>query len=243
MAYPPVFSLRTVSIDGNNDAPLPSEGSGYASYVHPDISRDAKLVAGRIAMESDIYRYQLDGTPLENANNAWRITYQTGQVQVPSASPGGERVAYISDSGGHANIWVARIDGTEPPRQITFEQDPDTVIGLPVWSPRGDRIVYYRAAVGAGSPEEWLVTPEGTGHDLLVRARGGEALPFGCTIIYVSGQIHADSLECLKSFRTMGCALTVAYAGRAEPPDTAEIALVDLRTVPGLLAPDDAGGG
>jgi Tol biopolymer transport system component len=57
-------------------------------------------------MQSDIYGYPVDGTPRENMVNARRITRQTGMVQVPSASPDGEQVAYLSDSGGRANVWV-----------------------------------------------------------------------------------------------------------------------------------------
>ena len=52
-----------------------------------------------------------------------RVTRQTGQVQTPSVSPDGSELVYLSDNGGHANLWVIR--RTVPrARQITFERDP-----------------------------------------------------------------------------------------------------------------------
>ncbi len=175
LAYPPVFSLRTVSTDGSlRDTPLPPGDAGYASYVEPDVTSAGGLVASRVRLESDVYRFPVDGSPLENVRDAMRVTRQTGQVQTPSASPDGEEVAYLSDSGGHANVWVARVDGTRPPRQITHERDPSTVIGITVWSPRGDLLVYYRQRIG-GNSEEWLVRPDGTGERLLVEGTVGAA--------------------------------------------------------------------
>jgi len=170
MAYPPIFSLRTVRIDGGGDAPLPQTDVGYASYVEPEVTSSGRLVASRVRLDSDIWMYPVSGSPVENVQNARRITEQTGLVQVPSASPVDERVAYLSDSGGHANIWVARVDRIEPPRPITFEQDPGTMIGLPEWSPRGDWIAYIRLPFSADR-EECLVSPEGIPGPTLARAK------------------------------------------------------------------------
>ena len=56
-------------------------------------------------------------------------------------------MVYLSDSGGHGNVWVAKVDGSST-RQITFERDPAVVIGIPVWSPAGDRIVMIQSRRG-----------------------------------------------------------------------------------------------
>jgi Tol biopolymer transport system component len=174
LAYPPLFRLRRVMLDGSNDVPLPCEGAGYASYLEPDVTLGGQLVASRVAQQSDVFRYPTDGTPRENVTHAQRITRQTGQVQVPSASPDGAEVAYLSDSGGRPNIWVARVDGGRPPRQITDERDPASFIGLPVWSPRGDWITYWKGRIGSDA-EQWLVRPDGTESTRLVQVRGGAA--------------------------------------------------------------------
>jgi hypothetical protein len=48
---------------------------------------------------------------------------------------------YLSDNGGHGNLWVAGTDGSNE-RQITFEHQADTAIGVPYWSPSGEWIVF-----------------------------------------------------------------------------------------------------
>jgi Tol biopolymer transport system component len=101
-------------------------------------------------MQSDIWRFPVSGSPADNVKNGARITRQTGQVQTPSASPDGKEVVYLSDSGGHVNVWIASVDGSGS-RQITFERDPAVVIGIPVWSPAGDRIVMIRSRSGTNS--------------------------------------------------------------------------------------------
>jgi Tol biopolymer transport system component len=92
------------------------------------------------------------------------VTRQTGQVQTPSASPDGAELVYLSDNGGHANLWVIRTDGTRA-RQITFERDPAVTIGVPKWSPAGDAIMYI---VNRQLPQLWIVRPDGRGAHKLV---------------------------------------------------------------------------
>src|SRR5262249_36376332 len=132
MLYPPVFNLRTISKDGGMDRQITF---GDASYVEPDMVVFGNMFASRVRIQSDIFRFPIDGTPSENIRNRFQVTHQTGQVQVPYPSPDGTEVAYISDSGGHSNVWVAKVDGSAPARRLTFEQDSDVRIGIATWSP------------------------------------------------------------------------------------------------------------
>ena len=102
----------------------------------------------------------------ENTRDAVRITRQTGQAQTPSISPDGTEVVYLSDNGGHGNLWIARTDGSSV-RQVTFERDPDVVIGVPMWSPSGDWIVFI--VVPSGVSSLWAIRPDGSGLHELVR--------------------------------------------------------------------------
>lgn len=174
MAYPPEFRLRMVRIADRHEQALSLASAGYASYVEPDITPDGVLVASRVAQDSDIYRFPIDRTPRENVQNALRITFQKGLVQVPSVSPDDDEVAYLSDSGGRANIWIARTDGTGITRQLTNEQDPLTVIGLPLWSPApgGDLIAYYKQNI-EGAAGQWLISPDGFEPRWLADTGGG----------------------------------------------------------------------
>nr|AFK79206.1 serine/threonine protein kinase [uncultured bacterium F42-01] len=157
LLYPPVFNLRVVQNDGSGDRQLTF---GDLSYGQPDVHRSGKLVACRTVSHSDIWKFPVDGTPAENTARAVRVTKQTGQVQVPSVSPDEREIVFVSDTGGHSNLWVVRTDGTAM-RPLTFEVDPAIAIGLPVWSPRGDWIAFVRSDHGQAAT--WGIRPDGSG--------------------------------------------------------------------------------
>lgn len=110
----------------------------------------------------------------------------------PSMSPDGNWIAYaraprLPDRHlGEDDLWIAPVDGNEPPRQLTdFEGDEHWV----QWSPDGAWIL-FKAEV-AGNSDLWLVDPAGTEFVQLTDARVGEGpaawSPDGRTIAYVSG--------------------------------------------------------
>jgi Tol biopolymer transport system component len=142
--YPPVHNLRTVALDGKGDRQLTF---GDDSYVDPDMQGAGRLVVSRVQIRSDIWRFETGNTPAANTNSGVRITHQTGQAQAPSLSPDGAEIVYLSDSGGHGNLWVSKVDGSGA-RQITFERDPEIGTGIPIWAPRGNRIVFIRTRKG-----------------------------------------------------------------------------------------------
>jgi Tol biopolymer transport system component len=157
MLYPPTFNLRRVGVNGRGDRAVTY---GDASFVDVDVHSSGKLLACRVRSPSDIWKFPVRGSAAENTRDRVRVTHQTGQVQAPTVSPDGRRIAYISDNGGHSNLWVTGTDGTAM-RQITFERDPGVGIGAPNWSPAGDLIalVIVRTAVSS----LWLIRPDGSG--------------------------------------------------------------------------------
>jgi len=138
LLYPPVFNLRTVDRDGRGDRQLTF---GDVSYPEPDMQSAGMLVSCRERSRSDIWKFPVSGTPAENTAAATRITRQNGHVQTPSVSPDSTEIVYLSDNGGHGNLWVVSADGSDE-RQITFDQEGDVSLGVPYWSPRGDWIVF-----------------------------------------------------------------------------------------------------
>ena len=76
------------------------------------------------------------------ANAAKRLTSGTGNEFMPSWSPDGQWIAYVTwaHAGGH--IWKMRADGSGTPQQLTrvtgFYSDP-------VWSPDGEKIIALRS--------------------------------------------------------------------------------------------------
>jgi Tol biopolymer transport system component len=159
--YPAAYNLYAVSRDGTGIRPVTY---GDVSNVHPDVHVSGKLAACRTRQTSDIWRIPVDGTPAANAQNAERITRQSGQVQTPSASPDGRELVFLSDHGGHANLWVCKADGAQA-RQITFERDPHIGIGVPQWSPGGRHISFV---VSRNVIELWLMGPDGRGQRLFM---------------------------------------------------------------------------
>jgi serine/threonine protein kinase/Tol biopolymer transport system component len=168
--YLPTYNLWTVRVEGDG---LRQLTFGEASYIDPDIAGAGMLVAGRLQIRFDIWRFPTDGSGADNVRGGVPVTRQTGQVQTPSLSPDGRELVYLSDSGGHGNLWIVNLKSGEA-RQITHEQDPDIVVGVPVWSPDGRHIAFFSNRARQGSGGYWLVRPDGSGLRNLV-AEGGWA--------------------------------------------------------------------
>ena len=85
-------------------------------------------------------------------------------IATPSRSsphcPDGHEVVYLSDNGGHGNLWVAKTDGGGV-RQITFERDPACMIGVPAWSPVAKRIAFLLTR--SGENQLWAINADGSG--------------------------------------------------------------------------------
>src|SRR5205823_637657 len=115
-----------VKLDGS---PVRQLTFGDASFVDPDVDRMGAVFASQVRREFNVWRFPIDGSPIENVRRALQVTRQTGQVQTPSVSPDGGEMVYLSELGGHSNLWVMKLDGSEQIRQITFEQDPRVAVG------------------------------------------------------------------------------------------------------------------
>ena len=176
--YPPIFNFRIASRTGEGDRQLTF---GEVSYVEPDVVA-GRLSASRIRIQSDIWSFPVSGSPQQNTKDALRITHQTGQAQTPSVSPDGKEFVYLSDSGGHGNLWVAATDGSRT-RQITFERDPSVVIGVPIWSPAGNVIVFILTRQGRTG--EWVVSSDGSNlRQLVPLGSGASWSPDGKWVYY-----------------------------------------------------------
>jgi Tol biopolymer transport system component len=189
LRYPPMFTLRTVSRRGGSERQLTI---GDVSYVDPDVVQPGKIFASCIRMQSDIWQFPISGSPAENVRNGTQLTHQTAQVQTPSPSPDGKEIAYLSNSGGQGNIWVANADGTGTPRPLTTESDPAVVVGVPSWSPTSDWIVYIKTRAGHNS--HWLIKSDGSDHHQLTeRGTGAVWSPDGQWVYFTVASPGANS--------------------------------------------------
>jgi dipeptidyl aminopeptidase/acylaminoacyl peptidase len=91
--------------------------------------------------------------------------YQLTGVTDPRLRPGGEEVAYVVWSvDGEANeyrqsIWLARVDGSEPPRRFTTGKND----AQPRWSPDGDRLAFVAKRGGDDAHRQLYVMPAAGG--------------------------------------------------------------------------------
>jgi Tol biopolymer transport system component len=125
------------------------------------MDRHGNIVATRRQIQFDIWRYPVDGSPEQNVRRGTQITRQTGNVQTPSVAPADHELVYLSDSGGHGNLWILNLE-TQQNRQVTFEHDPQVTIGVPVWSPDGKYIAYVKRGLKAWNVDLWLMNPDGS---------------------------------------------------------------------------------
>jgi tricorn protease len=156
--YLPPMNLWSVQLGGKHARQLTF---GETWYVSPDISHAGEIVASRVRIQFDLWKYPTSGTPKENVAQGKQLTYQTGAVQTPSASPGDRELVYLSDSGGHGNLWILNLENGKT-RQVTFEQDPHIGLGVPVWSPDGKHIAYVTRARTGWNVDLWIVSPDGS---------------------------------------------------------------------------------
>ena len=77
----------------------------------------------------------------------------------PAVSPDGRLVAFLSDRGGRAAVWVSRPDGTGL-RRLAAPSLPAGSVGLPRWSPTGRELAFL--ATGGRKPARvWVVARTG----------------------------------------------------------------------------------
>jgi len=145
----------------------------------PVLSPDSKQLA--FSALAHIYAMDMPG------GKPRRVTNDKNREFLPTWSPDGQWIAYVtwSEEGGH--IWKTRADGNGSPQQLTrvaaYYRDP-------VWSPDGQRIVALRAPRIAhveefdefghlGAMDLIWIAADGGDATLVVPARGAQHPHFG----------------------------------------------------------------
>ena len=76
----------------------------------------------------------------------------------PRLSPDGKLIAFISDRGNQANLWVMNTDGSNPKAVYT---DPSAQAAQPAWSPDGQYIYIHRPGSRDGPGGIWMYHKDG----------------------------------------------------------------------------------
>jgi serine/threonine protein kinase len=180
--YLRTMNLWSVDLDGKN---LRQLTFGETSYGAPDVDHEGNIVATRSQIEFNLWKYPTTGEPVQNVRDGVRITHQTGSVQTPSAGPGDREIVYLSDSGGHGNLWVINPQTGEN-RQVTFEQDPQIAVGVPVWSPDGKYIEFVKRSKARWNVDGWLMNADGSNARKVSDGGGWACWSFDSRWLYIS---------------------------------------------------------
>jgi len=157
--YLPPLALWEVKLEGGAARQITTADSWYEQ---PDIDGSGLVATSRVRISFDIWRFPFGENAADNVQRAEQVTRQTGHVLTPSEAPAGNELVFLSDSGGHGNLWVLSAANGDL-RQVTFEHDPGVAMGAPIWSPDGRSIAFVSSKGRTGFEfGVWLVNPDGT---------------------------------------------------------------------------------
>ncbi|MEO3768851.1 prolyl oligopeptidase family serine peptidase [Micromonospora sp. B9E7] len=93
----------------------------------------------------------------------------------PAPSPGGDRVAYLSDRAGTPGVWIREI-GADDAVALPTGDDPVLAVS---WSPDGQWLACVVAPGGRPRTEVWLLRPDGSGRQQVAGFGRHSATPAG----------------------------------------------------------------
>jgi Tol biopolymer transport system component len=198
LLYLPTLHLWEISGSGGDSEQLTF---GEAGDENPDVDHSGRILISRRHMRFDIWKFPVGADPAENVRRGVRITHQTGQVQTPTLDPKDREIAYLSDNGGHGNLWVQQLASGET-RQITYEKDAGFVMGVPVWSPDGNSIIFAstQPSERGRSIRYWLIHPDGSGLHTVLSLAAWATWSGDSKWLYYS---ESSPVEATGSFRLM----------------------------------------
>jgi Tol biopolymer transport system component len=120
-----------------------------ASWLSLSLTPDGKTII--FELMGDLYSLPIGG------GEAKAITTGMAFDSQPSVSPDGKLIAFVSDREGSENLWICKIDGTEP-KQLS--KDPQGDFESPSWTPDGEYVLVSRKPDNA-LHEVWMYNIQG----------------------------------------------------------------------------------
>ncbi|MCL4542661.1 MAG: hypothetical protein M1458_02795 [Deltaproteobacteria bacterium] len=144
----PAIFIKNLNTGGTVKLNLP----GPAEYV--SWSPGGNKLA--IALTPDHYNTEIYTINI-NGGNLKQLTYTGGINTSPSFSPGGNRIAFVSNRGGSPQIYLMNADGSDQ-RRITYNGSYYNT--SPAWSPGGKKIAF--ASLVNGELQVYVMNTDGT---------------------------------------------------------------------------------
>ncbi len=167
------MDLRQLEVTGG---PVPiiegikrAAGINLGAVAQLDFSRTGSLVymPGPVSTGAA----QLDLALIDRKGGVEPLNLPPGSYQHPRVSPDGREIAFATDDGKEAIVWIYELGGTAAMRRLTFGGRNR----FPIWSADGQRIafqsdregdrgIFWQRADGSGSPERLTKPDQGTAH-------------------------------------------------------------------------------
>lgn len=106
---------------------------------------------------------------IDRKGNLQPLKLPAGRYETPRVSPDGKRIAFGSNNGKEANIWIYDLSGAHSMRQLTFGGRNR----FPVWSSNGDRVAFQSDR--EGDLGIFWQRADGSGVERLTKAEQGTA--------------------------------------------------------------------
>jgi eukaryotic-like serine/threonine-protein kinase len=119
--------------------------------IAPD-GRTAAVARTETVARSDIWLLDLERGGIS------RFTNGPGQNTQPSWSPDGRQIAFVGDRGDRTQIYVKSVDGSQPERQLSFDDLPFKGVGP--WAKDGSAILFSALDTKTGQ-DLWILLVQG----------------------------------------------------------------------------------
>lgn len=131
---------------------------------------------------SSLFVVNTDGTGLT------QLTFEAADDFLPSWSPDGARMAFVSNRDEHSEVYVMNADGSSPLR-LTFDGINEA---SPSWSPSSNKILFESDR--SGPLMIWSMTPAGDSLTPLISGSNPEWSPSGSKFLFKrDGQVYVST--------------------------------------------------
>ena len=137
----PQFQMYSINLSSGERKLLASGQWSYEPAISPDSKKVAFVDNGAVMV-----------VPIDGSRKSKRMFFSRGNCSDLQWSPDGEKLAFVSDRGSHSFIGIYS-ESDEPIQWVnpSFSRDVS-----PVWSPKGDSMVFVRRPAVGGAPDSLL---------------------------------------------------------------------------------------